>query len=103
MNNKDLLQEIFFNELEGYFRVVTKDREGGIVIRNHEQFDNLNRLNLVYVGFGFTGEKVFVNCQLILNRRYQECYELVDPKSIEKIIDLVRRHFDGEIDTSLYT
>lgn len=92
------LQGAFLTEVEEYFRahrVNLWDR--GITIHHVD-----GSLHYADLRFADRGGKVYVDCYL-LDRRYQECHELADPTSVEKILDLVRRHLDREIPRSSYS
>lgn len=94
------LQGVFLAEVQeqfGVHRVIPDDRGRGVAIHHVD-----GSLHYADLRFADQGGKVYVDCYL-LNRRYQECHELADPESVEKILDLVRRHLAREIPRSSYS
>lgn len=94
-----VLYDAFLQELRERFsvhRIVPGTLSNGFLIYHID-----GTLHYANVRFADQGSKVYVHCHT-LNRRYQECHELSDPQSIEKILEVVRRHLDGEISQELY-
>ncbi len=75
----NLLQEIFLHELEEHFRIhrlVADDVGPGVYVHHVDG-------TLHFVGVRFTDRSDRFTWIARFNRRYQECYELADPKSVE--------------------
>lgn len=91
------IHNVLAQELMSHFNVhrSTADERGVLITHVNG--------NLHYAAIRFDGVdgRVFVNCYW-LDRRHQKAYELADPESIDKIINLIERHMDFKIAHELY-
>ncbi len=103
MNNS--LLEILAEELDEHLKEMVVIYVARLVINLYRPNTTGNTDVKFRVSIGLNNATMYAVCFMYVDGEhccYREAHELVDPKSIEKIIDLVKRHFSHEIDKLLY-